>query len=83
MTPSHDPVLPLPPRSNSSFICTGEDIIDRFAESDFIYCPWGPDRFMTLSISNWVSMQVMRAELTACQEALESLMRFPPSNGAI
>jgi hypothetical protein len=30
---------------------------------------------MALSISNWVSMQVMRAELSAFQRDLEAMMR--------
>jgi hypothetical protein len=30
---------------------------------------------MALSISNWVSMQVMRAELSAFQQDLEAMMR--------
>jgi hypothetical protein len=73
MTPAHDNALSLP-RGSPSFVCNGDDILARFTESDFTYAPPGPDKFMTLSISNWVSMQVMRAELAACQKALQAMM---------
>jgi hypothetical protein len=63
------------PRSRPSFTCTGADILARFASSDFRYSPAGPDQYMALSISNWVSMQVMRAELSAFQRDLEAMMR--------
>jgi hypothetical protein len=62
-------------RARPSFTCTGADILARFASCDFRYSPSGPDQYMALSISNWVSMQVMRAELSAFQQDLEAMMR--------
>lgn len=46
----------------------------RFQTSDLMYSPWGPDKYMALSISNWVSMKVMREELSAFQRALQAMM---------
>ena len=36
---------------------------------------------MALSISNWVSMEVMRAELSAFQRALEAMLSTEPAVG--
>lgn len=47
----------------------------RFSPSDIRYSPEGPDEYMALSISNWVSTKVMRAELTAFQVELEDMMK--------
>lgn len=46
----------------------------RFNTSDIRYSPIGPDKYMALSISNWVSANVMRAEMSAIQRELEALM---------
>ena len=51
------------------------DIVGRFTPRDLVYAPHGPDGFMALSVSNWVSAQVMRAELSAFQRELEAMMR--------
>ena len=47
----------------------------RFSSSDLRYSPKGPDEYMALSVSNWVSTKVMRAELSAFQRELEDMMR--------
>lgn len=60
--------------SEPSFHCTGPDILARFSPSDFRYAPVRPDRFMALSISNWVSTRVMRAQMSAIQKELEAIM---------
>lgn len=64
-----------PPHTRPAFNCTGADIIARFNPSDFRYSPKGPDEYMALSISNWVSTQVMRVMLSAFQKELEAMMR--------
>lgn len=56
------------------FHCTGTEILARFHPSDFRYSPIGPDHFMALSISNWISTKVMSAQLTAIQKELELMM---------
>lgn len=61
----------LPPRP--AFTCTGADILARFHEQDFKYSPLGPNEYMALSISNWVSINVMREMLTACHRALRQM----------
>ncbi|KIN05982.1 hypothetical protein OIDMADRAFT_17097 [Oidiodendron maius Zn] len=61
----------LPPRP--AFTCTGADILARFQELDFKYSPLGPNEYMALSISNWVSINVMREMLTACHRALRQI----------
>jgi hypothetical protein len=48
-----------------------------------MYSPHGPDGFMALSVSNWISAQVMRAELSACQRELEAMMRPSEVQAAI
>ena len=53
-----------------AFTCTGADILARFQALDFKYSPWGPDEYMALSISNWVSMNVMKETLTAFHRVL-------------
>ncbi|CAG8980426.1 hypothetical protein HYALB_00003991 [Hymenoscyphus albidus] len=65
-------------RPHPSFECTGLDILARFSVSDRQYSPGGPDDYMALSLSNWVSMKVMRAELNAFQKELEVMMRTVP-----
>jgi hypothetical protein len=61
-------------RPRPSFVCTGADILARFQAPELVFSPWGPDESMALSISNWVSMQVMREELNAFQRALQAMM---------
>jgi hypothetical protein len=68
-------------RPRPSFTCTGADILAHFVEADFLYSPCGPDQYMALSISNWVSMEVMRAELSAFQRALEAMLSTEPAVG--
>jgi len=58
----------------ASFHCTGPDILARFSPSDFCYSPVGPNRFMALSMSNWVSVRAMRAQMNAIQKELEAIM---------
>ena len=60
--------------SEVGFHCTGTEILARFHPSDFRYSPIGPDHFMALSISNWISTKVMSAQLTAIQKELELMM---------
>lgn len=55
------------PRSSSVFQCTGADILARFKPNDFRYSPKGPDEYMALSVSNWISTQVLRVLLCAFQ----------------
>ncbi|KAF4628563.1 hypothetical protein G7Y89_g9590 [Cudoniella acicularis] len=65
--------------SRPTFSCSGQDIISRFSNHDFRYSPQGPDEYMALSVSNWVSTKVMRAELSAFQKELEAMMRSVPN----
>jgi hypothetical protein len=60
--------------SEVGFQCSGTEILARFRPSDFRYSPIGPDHFMALSISNWISTKVMSAQLTAIQKELELMM---------
>lgn len=62
------------PRPRPAFNCTGAKIVERFNPSDLRYSPKGPDEYMALSVSNWVSTQVMRVMLCAFQEELEAYM---------
>jgi len=57
--------------SEPGFHCTGPEILARFTRADFRYSPLGPDHFMALSISNWVSTKVLSAQLNAIQKELE------------
>jgi len=50
----------------------------RFSGCDVRYSPKGPDEYMALSVSNWVSTKVMRAELSAFQTELEDMIRGGP-----
>jgi hypothetical protein len=61
------------PQPRPAFTCTGAEIMARFQRLDFRYSPWGPDEYMALSISNWVSMNVMKEELTAFHKALRTM----------
>lgn len=61
-------------RDRPAFKCTGEDIMARFTASDFLCSPRGPDKYMALSISNWISMKVVREELGAFERALKAKM---------
>lgn len=61
-------------RPRPRFTCSGADIIARFTEYDLKYSPTGPNRYMVLSIYNWVSLQVMREELSEFQSELEAMM---------
>jgi hypothetical protein len=63
------------PYTRPSFNCSGADILARFSPHDLRYSPYGPDEYMALSVSNWVSTKVMRAELSAFQRELEMMMR--------
>lgn len=56
------------------FTCSGQDILARYSPADFRYSPYGPDVCMCLSIRNWVSTNVTRAELNAIQQELEAMM---------
>jgi len=72
-------------RTQPAFNCTGADIIARFTTHDFRYSPKGPDDVMALSISNWISIQVMKAMLSAFQREVEESMRtsfLPGAGGA-
>ncbi|EPE36168.1 hypothetical protein GLAREA_05506 [Glarea lozoyensis ATCC 20868] len=67
-----------------TFTTSGGAIISRFAISDLRYSPGGPDYTMALSLSNWVSMKVTRAELNAFERELEGMagmfgLPFPPA----
>jgi hypothetical protein len=78
---STDPSEHPPP----TFTTSGVAIISRFAISDLRYSPGGPDYTMALSLSNWVSMKVTRAELNAFELELEGMagmfgLPFPPAN---
>lgn len=77
-TSSNGPVPSLPLTgtnfSEPGFHCTGADILARFTGADFRYSPVGPDHFMALSISNWVSTKVLGAQLSAIQRELEVMM---------
>lgn len=64
-------------RSQSAFHCTGADIIARFKPNDFRYSPKGPDEYMSLSVSNWISTQLMKVLLASFQQELEALSRRP------
>lgn len=44
----------------------------RVQKLDFVNAPWGPDQYMALRISNWISVQVMAMELKAFKNALEA-----------
>jgi hypothetical protein len=70
------PGLPLneAPISDPEFHCTGSDILARFRPADFRFSPIGPDYYMALSISNWVSTKVLGAQLSAIQKELELIM---------
>ncbi|KAH6681936.1 hypothetical protein B0J14DRAFT_695418 [Halenospora varia] len=76
----NSPALPDPHFVGSKpiFSCSGQDIISRFSDHDIRYSPQGPDEYMALSVSNWVSTKVMRAELSAFQKELEAMMRSVP-----
>ncbi|PMD36545.1 hypothetical protein L207DRAFT_586250 [Hyaloscypha variabilis F] len=63
-----------PTSSEPGFHCTGPDILARFTRADFRYSPVGPNHFMALSISNWVSTKVLSAQLSAIQRELEMMM---------
>ncbi|KAE9379133.1 hypothetical protein N431DRAFT_434142 [Stipitochalara longipes BDJ] len=79
-TSSNGPLCSLPISKTASsepepsFHCTGPDILARFTHADFIYSLSGPDHFMALSISNWVSTKVLSAQLSAIQKELEAMM---------
>ncbi|KUJ20929.1 uncharacterized protein LY89DRAFT_419534 [Mollisia scopiformis] len=60
------------------FACSGLDILARYSPTDFLYSPYGPDVCMSLSIRNWVSTNVTRAELNAIQQELEAMMANDP-----
>jgi hypothetical protein len=62
-------------RPRAVFTCTAAHLLSRFTISDFKYSPKGPDEYVVLSMSNYVSTQVMRAELSAFQKELELMMR--------
>lgn len=62
------------PMSDPAFHCTGKEIIARFIPADFRFSPIGPDYYMALSISNWVSTKVLGAQLNAIQKELELMM---------
>jgi hypothetical protein len=61
-------------RPRAVFSCTAAHLLSRFTASDFKYSPKGPDENIVLSMSNYVSTQVMRAELRAFQKELELMM---------
>src|SRR4051812_32407191 len=73
--PAIDEAFSGPPSSRPTFHCTGELIMKRFTIHDMRYSPKGPDEYMALSLSNWVSTQVMRVMLSAFQRELEEMMR--------
>lgn len=62
-------------RPRAAFPCTAAHLLARYTASDFKYSPRGPDEYVVLSMSNYVSTQVMRAELNAFQRELEIMMR--------
>ena len=62
-------------RPRAVFTCTAAHLLSRLTISDFKYSPKGPDEYVALSLSNYVSTQVMRAELSAFQRDLETMMR--------
>jgi hypothetical protein len=75
------PISPTPPRP--TFNCSGKDILSRFSQSDLKYSPKGPDDFMALSLSNWLSMKVTRAELNAFQKELEAMAELFEGQGDV
>ena len=72
--PLPGPILPDTPYVRPSFSCSGKEVLERFVASDFRYSPVGPDMSMALSISNWVSVNVMRVEMNAIQRELEAII---------
>ena len=62
-------------RPRAYFTCTAAHLLSRYTASDFRYSPVGPDEYVMLSMSNYVSTQVMRAELSAFQMELDTMMR--------
>jgi hypothetical protein len=42
-------------------------MLSRFKTSDLRYSPAGPDRLMVLTLENWISMKVARAEILGFQ----------------
>ena len=72
--PLPGPILPGTPYVRPSFSCSGKEVLERFVASDFRYSPVGPDMSMALSISNWVSVNVMRVEMNAIQRELEAII---------
>jgi hypothetical protein len=57
------------------FTCTAAHLLSRYTVADFKYSPIGPDEYVVLSMNNYVSTQVMRAELSAFQRELDIMMR--------
>ncbi|RDW71295.1 hypothetical protein BP6252_07858 [Coleophoma cylindrospora] len=70
--PSSEKAKPAP------FTCTGHAILAQFKPSDFRLSPVGMDQYHVRHASNWISCQVMRAELVAFQNEWKGLME--PSN---
>lgn len=57
-----------------SFTCTGREIMTCFSPYDQMYSQTGPDEYMALSVMNWISTKVMKAELMNFQLELETWM---------
>lgn len=58
------------------FTTNGDELLAHFAPLDQVYCPKGPDYYMALSVSNWISTQVMQLELGGIQTELKFLMDY-------
>lgn len=62
-------------RPRTVFSCSAAHLLSRYTATDFKYAPRGPNEYAVLSMSNYVSTQVMKEELSAFQIELEGLMR--------
>ncbi|KAE8448136.1 hypothetical protein EG329_009740 [Mollisiaceae sp. DMI_Dod_QoI] len=62
------------------FTCSGLNIISRHSSADFRYSPYGPNKYMSLSIRNWASTKVTQEELDAISQRLEELITDDPAD---
>ncbi|RDL40533.1 uncharacterized protein BP5553_00512 [Venustampulla echinocandica] len=73
-----DPELPPSLIPSATFKCSGQELISRISPGSMVFSPQGPDKYMALSIANWVSLRVMTAELNAFHRELEAMMSSTP-----
>ncbi|KAH8595929.1 hypothetical protein B0O99DRAFT_686443 [Bisporella sp. PMI_857] len=69
--------------SQATFSCCGSDIMAQFTDDDIKYNPDGPGEYLALSISNWVSREVVKAELCMAQVFLAEVLRPDPALTAL